>query len=285
MGRAALLTSLCRQVDAAVAGRGGLVLLAGSRASGRRRSPRKSWATRGASGQRWRGELRGRGHRAGSVALAADPPRGHRTGGAARRGRRDAGAGRRGGRAGGAVRGIAERLLEGGGPLVLVLDDLQWADTASVLLLGRLGRRAGHEALLVVGTYRDVELAPDHPLLSLTDADVVVLGGLAPEEVAVLMDRFGADAGPEAAAALQRRTGGNPSSSSRSPGCARRAGTAGRCRSRSDRRWPGAWPGCRTGRPACWAPPRSSAAGAAPTVWPVPRPYRPPRCRSSWSPR
>ncbi|MER8046707.1 AAA family ATPase [Streptomyces sp. NPDC094032] len=36
---------------------------------------------------------------------------------------------------------VADALLRGGRPLVAVLDDLQWADAASVLLLGHLGRR------------------------------------------------------------------------------------------------------------------------------------------------
>src|SRR5262245_28863874 len=38
-------------------------------------------------------------------------------------------------------------------PAVLVLDDLHWADTASLGLLGHLGRFAGTSNLLVLGTY------------------------------------------------------------------------------------------------------------------------------------
>jgi len=44
-------------------------------------------------------------------------------------------------------------------PLMLVLDDLQWADTASIGLLFRLGRRVGASRILVVGTYRPEEVA------------------------------------------------------------------------------------------------------------------------------
>ena len=44
-------------------------------------------------------------------------------------------------------------------PLLLVLDDLQWADTASIGLLFRLGRRVGASRILVVGTYRPEEVA------------------------------------------------------------------------------------------------------------------------------
>jgi predicted ATPase len=44
-------------------------------------------------------------------------------------------------------------------PLMLVLDDLQWADRASIDLLFRLGRRIGESRILIVGTYRPDEVA------------------------------------------------------------------------------------------------------------------------------
>ena len=49
-------------------------------------------------------------------------------------------------------------------PLMLVLDDLHWADKPSLLLLQFLTREMGGSRLLVVGTYRDVELSRQHPL-------------------------------------------------------------------------------------------------------------------------
>ncbi len=49
-------------------------------------------------------------------------------------------------------------------PVVLVLDDLHWADAASLGLLGHLGRFVATSNLLVVGTYRDTELHRRHPL-------------------------------------------------------------------------------------------------------------------------
>ncbi len=49
-------------------------------------------------------------------------------------------------------------------PLVLVLDDLHWADHPSLLLLEFLARELGNSRLLVIGTYRDVELSRHHPL-------------------------------------------------------------------------------------------------------------------------
>ena len=61
-------------------------------------------------------------------------------------------------------------------PLVLVLDDLHWADHPSLLLLEFLARELSGTRLLVVGTYRDMELSRGHPL-SLT------LGGLTRERL------------------------------------------------------------------------------------------------------
>jgi adenylate cyclase len=48
-------------------------------------------------------------------------------------------------------------------PLLLVLDDLQWADAASMGLLFRLGRRIGGSRILIVGTYRPEEVALGRP--------------------------------------------------------------------------------------------------------------------------
>ncbi|HEX6116038.1 MAG TPA: AAA family ATPase [Solirubrobacterales bacterium] len=49
-------------------------------------------------------------------------------------------------------------------PLMLVLDDLHWADEPSLLLLRFLARGFGDSPLLIAGTYRDVELGRHHPL-------------------------------------------------------------------------------------------------------------------------
>ena len=42
-------------------------------------------------------------------------------------------------------------------PLVLVLDDLHWADQPSLLLLQFVARELGNRRLLLIGTYRDME--------------------------------------------------------------------------------------------------------------------------------
>jgi DNA-binding SARP family transcriptional activator len=47
-------------------------------------------------------------------------------------------------------------------PLLLILDDLQWIDTASTCLLFHLGRRMVGSRILVAGAYRSDELGPGH---------------------------------------------------------------------------------------------------------------------------
>lgn len=49
-------------------------------------------------------------------------------------------------------------------PLVLVLDDLHWADKPSLLLLRFVGRELGNAPLLILGAYRDEEICRQHPL-------------------------------------------------------------------------------------------------------------------------
>jgi predicted ATPase/signal transduction histidine kinase len=50
-------------------------------------------------------------------------------------------------------------------PLVMFLDDLQWADSASLNLLQLLMSEANSGYLLILGAYRDNEVFPAHPLM------------------------------------------------------------------------------------------------------------------------
>ncbi|MCB1006724.1 MAG: AAA family ATPase, partial [Acidimicrobiales bacterium] len=52
-------------------------------------------------------------------------------------------------------------------PVLLVLDDVHWADRSSLLLLRDLVRRLDDAAVLVVGTYRDTDLDRTHPLAAM----------------------------------------------------------------------------------------------------------------------
>jgi predicted ATPase/signal transduction histidine kinase len=50
-------------------------------------------------------------------------------------------------------------------PLVLFLDDLQWADAASLKLLQTLVSESDCQNVLIIGAYRDNEVSPTHPLI------------------------------------------------------------------------------------------------------------------------
>jgi tetratricopeptide (TPR) repeat protein len=102
-------------------------------------------------------------------------------------------------------------------PVVVVLEDLHWADPASVKLLDFVVRHSWFERLLAVGTYRDEEVeAAGHPLAPLilplaAHATTVGLTGLDRDSVGLLMARTAGRApDEELVAEVHRRTGGNP---------------------------------------------------------------------------
>src|SRR5215467_11254249 len=68
------------------------------------------------------------------------------------------------------LRELAEALeaLTAEQPLVLVLEDLHWSDAATLDLVGFLARRRAPARLLLLGTYRPVEvMVREHPLRAL----------------------------------------------------------------------------------------------------------------------
>ncbi len=104
------------------------------------------------------------------------------------------------------------------GPLVLVLDDLHWADEASLLALEFLAPELHSAALLVVATFRDVEVRRDHSLSKLLGAlarvpacERIALRGLEPAEVAALVEAVaGLAPSPGLASTVHEMTEGNP---------------------------------------------------------------------------
>ena len=54
--------------------------------------------------------------------------------------------------------------LQRGGPTLVVIEDLHWADEATLDLVRFLGRRIDRAPCLLAISYRDDELAPAHPL-------------------------------------------------------------------------------------------------------------------------
>src|SRR5215207_8418442 len=106
-------------------------------------------------------------------------------------------------------------------PLLLVLDDLHWADASSLLLLQFLARELRTAALLVLGTYPDTDLDRTHPLDAALASlrrqpacERLALPGLSVDEVGALLEtRAGHpldDALRALAAALHTETEGNP---------------------------------------------------------------------------
>ena len=103
-------------------------------------------------------------------------------------------------------------------PLVLVLDDLHWADESSLLLLEFIAREIAASSLIVVGTYRDMEVSGSHPLAQTLGNLVredhyqrVQLGGLTRNEVGEFVEaRAGIAVADAAVDALHQRTEGNP---------------------------------------------------------------------------
>ena len=70
-------------------------------------------------------------------------------------------------------------------PTILVIDDLQWADQASIALWGRLAKSAQHEPLLLVGAMRPVPQRGDLLALRRAAADAVRIQLTALTEAAV----------------------------------------------------------------------------------------------------
>ena len=111
---------------------------------------------------------------------------------------------------------ISGALLAATGTLVVVLDDLHWADPASVELAAFHARRVRRSRQLLVATYRDVEVAPGDPLAGplsrlAAEGSTLPLGGLDAGQVAVVLAGItGGDPDPELGAGVRRRTGGNP---------------------------------------------------------------------------
>ncbi len=106
-------------------------------------------------------------------------------------------------------------------PVVLVLDDLQWADVASLQLLRHLVKEADPLQLLILGTYRDTELSPTHPLTETLGAlrrepgvGRITLKGLDDDEVVRYLEAAAghdlSKEGLDLAHAVYGETDGNP---------------------------------------------------------------------------
>lgn len=111
-----------------------------------------------------------------------------------------------------AVCGVAARTRSG---LLVILDDIHWADEPSLLALRHLGDQLPAQRALVLATFRDMEPAtalrqvlPE--LLRLARVERVHLGGFGLAEVREQLSRTGAAAGAAEAGTVLDVTGGNP---------------------------------------------------------------------------
>ncbi|MEX2159951.1 MAG: AAA family ATPase [Dehalococcoidia bacterium] len=107
-------------------------------------------------------------------------------------------------------------------PIVLVLDDIHWADKPSLLLMRHLARGVADQRLLIIGAYRDVELDRTHPLAEVVATlrreqpyQRVLLRGLPQEDVLALLGAIepseeSAPGRQALAVALYQETEGNP---------------------------------------------------------------------------
>jgi DNA-binding CsgD family transcriptional regulator len=103
-------------------------------------------------------------------------------------------------------------LARPGSATIVVVEDVHWADEATLDVLRLLARKLGQAPLLVLATYRDDELDRVHPLrvllgelATLPQAERLTVPSLSPEAVVELAGSAEVDAGE-----LQRLTGGNP---------------------------------------------------------------------------
>ena len=103
-------------------------------------------------------------------------------------------------------------------PLVVILDDLHWADKPSLLLLQFLARELKDACILVIGTYRDMELGRQHPL-SQTLGELsrqglsarIVLRGLTEQDVARFIEMTaGIEPTEKLVKTVYQQTEGNP---------------------------------------------------------------------------
>ena len=103
-------------------------------------------------------------------------------------------------------------------PVLLILDDLHWADRSSLLLARHVAGEPQLGRVLLLGTVRDTELEPGHELPELL-ADLerhravsrIALTGMPDAEVAALIGSLHDDAVPDATVrAIRAETDGNP---------------------------------------------------------------------------
>jgi tetratricopeptide (TPR) repeat protein len=102
--------------------------------------------------------------------------------------------------------------------LLLVLDDLQWADAGTAMMMRHVARSCGHRRFLIAGAYRTTEVVTRDPLADVLGAiqaeaecTLIRLQALGPEAIGQLVAaEAGAPVSPSLVTAIAAHTGGNP---------------------------------------------------------------------------
>jgi class 3 adenylate cyclase len=103
-------------------------------------------------------------------------------------------------------------------PVVLVLDDLHWADRGTVAMLSHVAHFVSGNPILMIGAYRDAEVNRKHPLATALAAisrernfDKLTLDGLEQDDLSDLLSMIGDEDVPNVLVkALAEATDGNP---------------------------------------------------------------------------
>jgi DNA-binding CsgD family transcriptional regulator len=110
------------------------------------------------------------------------------------------------------VEWVERRALEG--PVVVLLEDLQWADPGTVVALRALGRRLGHLPVGLLGTLRPWPRSPElEKLIRAWQADGMLHLALAPLDTAAVLELAAVLIGARAGPSLERQlasAAGNP---------------------------------------------------------------------------
>jgi class 3 adenylate cyclase/tetratricopeptide (TPR) repeat protein len=111
------------------------------------------------------------------------------------------------------LRGLCEQ-----SPVVLVIDDVHWADKPTLALLRQLVRTVSDARLLILGNYRQLDVGRGHPLAELiaerhrgVPLSLIAVEGLDREEVAALAAAWASQQAPaELVSLLWEETEGHP---------------------------------------------------------------------------
>jgi tetratricopeptide (TPR) repeat protein len=103
-------------------------------------------------------------------------------------------------------------------PLLLLMEDLHWADDGTMSLITHIARSASKLPVLIIGTFRDSELSPTGPLAKSLDdltrlhlVERINLSGLPPAAVSDMIETLsGQEPPPSLVDAIYSGTEGNP---------------------------------------------------------------------------